>query len=296
MNRELETHHNVLQPPNIPAEVVHHQDLNDKLDQIVPISFEDFNFYVEDDAEGLSPDSEQPILPSEDGGLAPEEGDSEEALDEPHHEPTAAEKYANKALDELTDEEYTELFDETFGNFLELVRNSSQAGVMVSAAELDTVGLLPPHFTTEYFLQEAQGYFDNQELVSELEFDDITVLTGTSGSYYYSTRYMANNWAKGLFLAAEDDDLITFATIVRYESEIYPRPLIDFTLSNPPYEMTHERIEEAFRRAQETPGFDDLQEVFASNDDHYYYSNQHLSAAQAKALAEFYSVEQVRNV
>lgn len=282
------------------------------LDEVIPISLEDFEFYVDEDGLSYSTsDTRESVLPSaaRDGG-SPDDGalnsadaggeitgyEESDLADQTEEELTAAQRYADKSFDELTEEERTELFDEMFGSFLDQVREASQAGVMVCAADFLSSETVPPHFTQDYAASGINDYLSDAELATELEYDDITVLTGTSGIYYYSTKYMADNWARGLFLAAEDDDLTTFATIVRYESEVYPRPLIDFTLINPPYDMTYERIEAAFARAQETPGFDDLQEVSASNKDHYYYSTQFLSPAQAQALAEFYSVEQVRNV
>ena len=60
--------------------------------------------------------------------------------------------------------------------------------------------------------------------------------------------------------------------------------------------MTDERIEAAFSTVQESGLYPDIKTCSASNGDVYFYSTDHLSDAQAKALAEWESVERRANM
>ena len=114
--------------------------------------------------------------------------------------------------------------------------------------------------------------------------------------YLYSSDMMSESFAHWAFLAAEDDDVMTLVDNARNESKIYPRPLKAASLKNRPVYMTDERIDEAFRIAQESGQYPDIKSCSASNGDVYFYSTDYLSDAQAKALAEWESVERRANM
>lgn len=202
-------------------------------------------------------------------------------------------KYADRSWDELNPDEQEELFDEGYGSFLDLVRANSFEGRL---SHLDEImeRCFSAQITNAIFLERDRLYREDTHLAEELELSDIIKLSGKTGDYFYSQDHMANNWAKGCFLSLENDPLRTLAEIVRYESRIYPRPMIKQGLMNAPYLLNEETIDKSFERAQQTEGFKDLCRCFASNGDEYFYSSQHLSQAQAKALAEYYSVEKPR--
>ena len=57
-----------------------------------------------------------------------------------------------------------------------------------------------------------------------------------------------------------------------------------------------ERVEAAYRAVRESGEHPDIERVAATNGDVYFYSTDYLSHAQAKALAQWYSVEKPLNV
>ena len=130
---------------------------------------------------------------------------------------------------------------------------------------------------------------------SSWDLDDIRVLEG-SQTYLYSDAHMTDAFAHWAFLAAEGDDVMTLVDNARSESKTYPRPMIASSLKNRPYCMDDDRIEAAFRAARESGEYPDIETCAASNGDVYYYSTEYLSPAQAKALAQWYSVERAMNV
>ena len=129
----------------------------------------------------------------------------------------------------------------------------------------------------------------------EWQLDDIKVLEGKQ-TYLYSSDYMTDTYAHWAFLAEEGDDALTLADNARSESRLYPRPMLASSLMNKPYFMTREQIEAAWNSIQESGAYPDIKTCSASNGDNYFYSTDYLSDAQAKALAEWYSVERYMNV
>lgn len=127
------------------------------------------------------------------------------------------------------------------------------------------------------------------------DLDDIAVLEG-SQVYLYSSREMSDAFARWAFMAAEDDDVATLVENARTESKLYPRPLKADSLRNRPLYLTDERIEAAFAAVQESGQYPDIATCSASNGDAYFYSTDYLSDAQAKALAEWESVERRANM
>lgn len=129
-----------------------------------------------------------------------------------------------------------------------------------------------------------------------LECDDIRVIEGKGDVYLYSTRRMSDNYAHWAYLAAEGDDALTLVDNARQECRVYPRPLLARALTNPPYNFTLDHVYGVFRQVEESGDYPDIKQCSASNGDVYYYSTDYLSTAQAKALAEWYSVERAQNV
>lgn len=124
----------------------------------------------------------------------------------------------------------------------------------------------------------------------------IGAMIGAKDVYLYDSTRMKPAYARWAFLAQEDDPLTTFAYCVREDSRVYPRPLAESSLTNDPFNMEPEAIRAAFAEAQRTPAFCDIACTHASNGDVYYYSTDHLSAEHAHALAEWESVERLKNV
>ena len=208
---------------------------------------------------------------------------------------SARERFKDKPLEELTEDEITLLFDESFADFLDLVREHSDEGKLTTFADIEGADIIPEQFSSDDFEARVHSYISDAELSSELEFDDIKLLQGSKQNYYYSDRYQSNSWAKAVFLLTEDDEILSFVTNIRDESKIYPRPMILEALTQEPYSYSKERISEIFDEIKEVDEFKDIKEVSASNGDRYFYSDTYLSKAQAQALAEYYSVERFSN-
>lgn len=129
----------------------------------------------------------------------------------------------------------------------------------------------------------------------EWKLDDIKVLEGKQ-TYLYSSDYMTDTYAHWAFLAEEGNDVLTLVENAREESRLYPRPMLAASLSSKPYYWNDEQIEQAWQAVQESGSYPDIKTCEASNGEWYFYSTDYLSDAQAKALAEWYSVERYMNV
>lgn len=137
--------------------------------------------------------------------------------------------------------------------------------------------------------------FDSEIEAPEWELDDIKVIEGKQ-TYLYSSDYMTDTYAHWAFLAEEGDDVLTLVENAREESRLYPRPMLTTSLSNKPYHWSAEQIEQVWQAVQESGAYPDIKTCGASNGDQYFYSTDYLSDAQAKALAEWYSVERYMSV
>ena len=148
--------------------------------------------------------------------------------------------------------------------------------------------------------ENAPSVDEDDSLDSEIEapewkLDDIKVLEGKQ-TYLYSSDYMTDTYAHWAFLAEEGDDALTLVDNAREESRLYPRPMLATSLSSKPYYWNAEQIEQAWQAVQESGSYPDIKTCEASNGERYFYSTDYLSDAQAKALAEWYSVERYMNV
>lgn len=135
-----------------------------------------------------------------------------------------------------------------------------------------------------------------EEAHAPLSCDDIVVIEGKADTSLYSRESMTDNFAHWAYLAAENDDLVTFVDNVREESRVYPRPMLAESFKNFPYRWDMERVEAAYGAVRESGEHPDIERVAATNGDVYFYSTDYLSHAQAKALAQWYSVEKPLNV
>lgn len=236
------------------------------------------------------------------------------ALVDPEEERRKHEEY----LESLTPGEREAYFErQALETVFADIRSRSRAGELTTEEYWEAAGLTPEHmepveFTDLVFdtIIEAQDH--ENDAAADVDFgdcssepsdpeddawhlDDIKVLEGTA-VYLYSSDMMSESFAHWAFLAAEDDDVMTLVDNARNESKIYPRPLKAASLKNRPVYMTDERIDEAFRIAQESGLYPDIKSCSASNGDGYFYSTDYLSDAQAKALAEWESVERRANM
>ena len=99
--------------------------------------------------------------------------------------------------------------------------------------------------------------------------DDIVALIGKHSYYLYSTERMTDAYARWS----------------------YPRPMEASSLSNEPFNLSADEIDELWRTVRDSGAYPDLDTVAASNGDVYYFSTEYLTPAYAKSLAEWNSVE-----
>lgn len=197
------------------------------------------------------------------------------------------------------------------------VRLRSRSGELTGPDYWEEAGLVPAHMEPAAFTalvfdtiiaaqDRSQRCEEEEEAERALEettpgqagmwqLDDIKVIEG-SRAYLYSSAEMTDSFARWAFLAAEHDDAATLVENARVESKVYPRPLKAKSLTNRPVYMSVERIEAAFAAVQASGLYPDIKRCAASNGDVYFYSTDYLSDAQAKALAEWESVERRANM
>lgn len=177
---------------------------------------------------------------------------------------------------------------ETLANAIPEKRATDANAQTEANADADGEGEEAPSLHDQVLAVLAAGAF-------ALPTADIAVLEGTKNRYLYSTDFMTDSFAHWTYLALEDDKVATFVDIVREESRVYPRPMVYRALLNDPFRMTEDQVLDCWKTVQESEKFPDIASCSASNGDAYFYSSDYLSEAQAKALAEYYSVERWMN-
>ena len=143
----------------------------------------------------------------------------------------------------------------------------------------------------ERSVEDAESKDPERRDSAELPCDDIVTLVGKHSYYLYSTDRMTDAYARWAFLAREDDRVLTFVECVRDESRKYPRPMEASSLTNEPFKLSAEEIDELWQTVRDSGAYPDLDTLTASNGDVYYFSTNYLTPAYAASLAEWNSVE-----
>lgn len=127
------------------------------------------------------------------------------------------------------------------------------------------------------------------------EFIDIAHLSLNEQDYFYSTEFMSDNYAQLQLLNRHADICTAIAGVVRFECETYPRPLKQSMLMSEPFKYAASEIEDALLLMKTHPDFQDIQQIYASNDAPYLFSNKLMSYGKARGLTEWLEVEQYEN-
>lgn len=152
-------------------------------------------------------------------------------------------------------------------------------------------------FPPGYRLVEMEGEFvlvpdeEAEPVERAIDCSGIVALVGAHSYYLYDRTVMTDAYAHWAFLAAEDDNVVTFVDCVREDSRIYPRPLAASSLGNPPFNLAEDAVAQTWNIVRESGAYPDIQQTTASNGDVYYFSTEHLSPAYAASLAEWDAVE-----
>lgn len=215
---------------------------------------------------------------------------------------TNADRNKAEALDEAVVRAEPEVYEES-----EPVEASATTTGSSETTSLEDAGATPSNTADNpfanlkipagYRLVELEGEYvlveDEQaepvELVINCE--HISALVGAHSYYLYDNKIMTDTYAHWVFLAAEDNSVVTFTDCVREDSRVYPRPLAASSLKNPPFNMDDEGIAQTWTSVQASGEYPDIEQTVASNGDMYFYSTKYLSAPYAASLAEWDAVE-----
>lgn len=137
---------------------------------------------------------------------------------------------------------------------------------------------------------------DAEPVELPIDCKDIAALIGRYSYYLYDRTLMTDAYAHWAFLAAEDDDTVTFVDCVREESRTYPRPMPVESLENEPFGFSRARIMDIWDGVRESGDYPDIRQTSASNGDVFFYSTRYLDPEYARSLAEWAAVERLRNV
>src|SRR5690554_2790335 len=137
-------------------------------------------------------------------------------------------------------------------------------------------------------LLEEDGEVEETLRVIESEEDtqDITFKEGDLDHYYYSNRYMSDNYAMIAVLVEEKDLVKTIAEMVRWNCKTYPCPTPFYYFKNTPYCYKDEEIQLALENLKNDERYKDIEELVTGNNVRYFYSTLHMSQKYARALAE----------
>jgi hypothetical protein len=110
--------------------------------------------------------------------------------------------------------------------------------------------------------------------------------------YLYATDVMTEAYAQLAYGALHQDARAQIASVVRKDSEVYPRPTPLTVFECEPFALSSEEIRAAVLALAEDSQYADIRTTVASNGDVYLYSSAHLVPALAESLAEWASVGQ----
>lgn len=161
----------------------------------------------------------------------------------------------------------------------------------------------PKHIVLAEFIRERtksakltskKDLIDDDENIEETlamlkqddETRDIVSIEGAENIYYYSNKYMTDNYAM-IAMFVEDKDLSrTIAEMVRWNCKTYPCPTPTYYFNNTPYFYTDEQINLALQNISSSEKYQDIEQLVTGNNVTYLYSTLHMSRNYAKALAE----------
>ena len=118
------------------------------------------------------------------------------------------------------------------------------------------------------------------------DYSDIHYVSGNKDQYYYSTRYMTDNYAKIAMLVLEKDLPRTIAQMVRFNCKTYPAVTPFSYFERHPYYYTQSQIERAWLEILRNGQYGDVKSIEAENGVPYMYSTLFFTARYARALAD----------
>lgn len=114
---------------------------------------------------------------------------------------------------------------------------------------------------------------------------DISKIAGQRDTYYYSSTWMTDNYARIAMLVRDKDWPRTIAEMVRFNCKTYPSATPYEYFTRPPYLLTMPQIERALTALFRSEDYRDIVRIEASNGSPYLYSTTYFTERYAKALA-----------
>ncbi len=168
---------------------------------------------------------------------------------------------------------------------------------------LEEIVDIPPTLLLANFIRERSAGAHLTSLTSLLEDDenvlelldsmkddptlnDIVFTKGSKETYYYSNKFMSDNYAMIAALVEDKDLTKTIVEMVRWNGKTYPCPTPAYYFQNSPYFNSKEEIDVAIEAIFANPSYEDIGELTTGNNVRYLFSSLHMSQKYAKALAE----------
>jgi hypothetical protein len=113
---------------------------------------------------------------------------------------------------------------------------------------------------------------------------DIIFTKGNKDIYYYSSKYMSDNYAMIASLVEEKDLVRTIAEMVLFNSKTYPAPTPVTYFEKSPYFATKAQIDRALLLLSMNEEYNDIHQFENNLNITHLYSSNHMSERYAKAL------------
>ena len=137
-------------------------------------------------------------------------------------------------------------------------------------------------------LEEEEPLLD--EMIAEMQSlegcQDIRSVKGQKDEYFYSTQYMANNYAMIAMLVYEKDIPHMMATLTRHNCKVYPAPTPLYYFMRQPFNCTKTQLDFAVKKMMENEQYADIKTLETWNGETYLYAEKIMSKKYAQALAD----------
>ena len=124
--------------------------------------------------------------------------------------------------------------------------------------------------------------------------EDLHALSGADSLWYYSSRSMAEEYAK-ILLQTLEGPMRLIAETVRHNSREYQRPVPVEFFGKPPFNLPYQEVLDSLAAMAAAEGYDDIATTATSASGIYLYSSTYLETEHAEMLAEWFDVGQAEN-
>lgn len=161
----------------------------------------------------------------------------------------------------------------------------TQAQKLAEYIRLRTQAIQLTSFSTlnaevENFQELTEAWKDDESC------QDIVFVKGNKDRYYYSTKFMSDNYAMIAALVEEKDLPKTIAAMVRFNCKTYPVPTPFSYFERSPYNATKSQLDRAVTALQSKEEDQDIQILINNVGDKFFFSTELMSLKYAKALAD----------